>query len=87
MALTALSREIAYRFVPFYSGTNAHVSQMARAELIEWQKMITFDALTPLYDAPMTTEHFTSILKEEGFEIRWLYDPDVSPLLARAVKK
>ena len=34
----------------------------------------------------MTTETFTRIIKEEGFEIQWLHDPPINPLLARAIK-
>lgn len=59
---------------------------MSDAENLEWEKFVTFDAFTPMHDQPMTTEQFTFILKDEGFEIDWLFDPETSPLLARATK-
>ena len=78
---------LAYRYNPFYYvGPSPLVAEMSNEELIEFERIITFDALTPAYDNPMTTETFTSILKEEGFDIVWLHDPEINPLLARAVK-
>lgn len=81
------TRELAYRFLPFYLQTNELMKRMGTSELIEWQRMVTFDALTPRYDSPMTSEEFRRILRDEGFEILWIHDPDVNPLIARAVRK
>lgn len=79
--------ELTYKFIPFYQApANGLLDNMSREEVIEWERMVTFDALTPAYDNPMTTEQFTSILKSEGFEIVWLHDPEDNPLLARAIK-
>jgi hypothetical protein len=57
-----------------------------RREAIELEKMITFDALTPKFDSPMSTEQFTRILTEEGFVIEHLEDGFISPLYATARK-
>jgi ubiquinone/menaquinone biosynthesis C-methylase UbiE len=88
MSRYPLTRGIAYSYIPYYlAPKNGFLDKMSKKEIIEWERMVTFDALTPMYDAPMSTEQFTSILKEEGFDIIWLHDPEVSPLLARAIRR
>lgn len=87
MALTPQTSELARRVVPFFKCPAELSSEMTRAEVIEWERMVTFDALTPRYDQPMTTEQFKSILVDEGFQIVWLFDPDTSPVIARAIKQ
>ncbi len=83
-----LSRELAYRFVPFYhlppSGEGAATSSRS---VIELEKQITFDALTPWHDHPMRAEDFRSIIESCGFEIIHLHNPPVSPLYCTAIRR
>ncbi len=88
MARTRFTKWLAYNFVPFYAAPKMSLFQdMSEREIFEWEKLVTFDALTPQFDLPMTTKTFTEIIEDEGFEIVRLFDPPVSPLLARAIKK
>ena len=86
LGLTSLSRELGRQWVPFYKCSRQQTEGMSRAEIIDFERLITFDALTPQFDLPMTTEKFTGILADEDFEVTWLFDPEVSPVIARAVK-
>jgi ubiquinone/menaquinone biosynthesis C-methylase UbiE len=78
---------LAYRFIPFYKVTKAGVyADVSRREAIELEKMITFDALTPKFDSPMSTELLKRILVEEGFTIEYLEDGLITPVYATARK-
>ena len=78
----------AYRYVPFYRvHRRGIIADMGKDEAIEFEKMITFDALTPKFDSPMSTEQFTRILTEEGFVIEHLEDGLASPIYATARKR
>jgi hypothetical protein len=89
--LHALGRpagRIAHRFVPFYRvTTTGATSAMGKREVIEFAKMITFDALTPKYDSPMATQRLRTILTEEGFDIEHLEDRYASPVYATARRR
>lgn len=77
----------AYRYVPFYRVNPTGVYAMvSKKEAIELEKMITFDALTPKYDSPMTTSQLKSILVDEGFIIEHIEDRFPSPVYATARK-
>ena len=84
-----LTRLLALNFVPFYhyDRRSAESCGMSDAERLEWEKLATFDALTPRFDAPVTTRRFTSVLAEEGFEVRQLFDPPTSPIICTAVRR
>lgn len=78
----------AYRFVPFYwAQRTGQIAGMGKKEAIEFEKMITFDALTPKYDSPMSTSRLQSILAEEHFVIEHLEDRYASPVYATARKQ
>jgi SAM-dependent methyltransferase len=85
---TRWTRSLAYRFIPFY-----HVSPKGEggtqtdAQLIELEKAVTFDALTPWYDSPMRTEDLREIIEAAGFRILHLHDPRVSPVCCTAVRE
>jgi hypothetical protein len=80
-------RNLAYRFIPFYRiEKNGVYASVSTREAIELEKMITFDALTPKYDSPMSTEQLTRILTEEDFAIEYLEDRFASPVYATARK-
>jgi 2-polyprenyl-3-methyl-5-hydroxy-6-metoxy-1,4-benzoquinol methylase len=82
-----VTKFLAVNFVPFYKAPVGGIhSEMTDEENLEWEKLVTFDALTPAYDKPMSTKKFVAILKDEGFEISELFDPPKSPLIAQAVK-
>jgi len=80
-------QKLAYQFIPFYRVDPSGYYDVPLAELIELEKMITFDALTPKYDSPMSTEELKRILTEEGFVIEHLEDRHISPVYATARKK
>lgn len=75
--------DLAYRFVPLNhsAGMYAHLGPERELEL---EKLITFDALTPRFDNPMTEASFTRTLAEEGFAIDHLATDEQEPLYATA---
>jgi len=79
---------ISYRLVPFeYYESFADFNEK---ELIELEKLVTFDALTPSYDLPMTWNELKSIVEENGFKILFSHpNPNGSPiyLTAQRVKR
>ena len=69
-------RQFARQFIPFYRKADADVHQMSLRQVVEVEKLITFDALTPAHDHPMTGEEFFGSILEEGFEIETKFDND-----------
>ncbi len=78
------SRDLAYRFLPFYRKEGAAREGMTQQDLIELEKLITFDALTPFYDQPMSSEEFLGTISAAGFEILHRHDPEGSPIYCTA---
>lgn len=73
---------------PFhYLPPGMYPTQMTRGELIELEKLITFDALTPTFDRPMSSKHFRRIIESEGFEILNFHATRVSVVYATARRK
>jgi SAM-dependent methyltransferase len=82
------SARFAYRFVPFYRLPEVgEGSETSEQSIIELEKQITFDALTPWHDHPMTSEEFRSIIESCGFEILNFFDPPTSPMWCTAVRR
>lgn len=79
-------QDFAYQYIPWYWMNPSGYYDLQLDELIELEKMITFDALTPKYDFPMATEKLVEILTEEGFSIDHLEDSFISPVYATARK-
>jgi 2-polyprenyl-3-methyl-5-hydroxy-6-metoxy-1,4-benzoquinol methylase len=79
-------KNLTYRFIPFYKLHTTGFYAVPRREAIGLEKMITFDALTPKYDSPISTEKLTTILTEEGFTIEYIEDRLTSPVYATARK-
>lgn len=79
----SITRFFAYNFIPFYYKTPIIHSIEKHIEL---EKLITFDALTPKHDHPMTSKDFFKTIEEEGFEILYKHDPKISPLWCTARK-
>jgi len=78
----------AYRFIPFYHlPATAEGGATARASVLELEKQITFDALTPWHDHPMDSGEFRAILEQAGFRITHFFDPVHSPIYATAVRQ
>lgn len=73
---------LAYGFIPFYrvQGDGDH------RRFIELEKLITFDALTPMYDQPMSSRTFRRVIESEGFTIQHIWDPLGSPIYCTAVR-
>lgn len=83
-----LTRALAYRFLPFFKHPDAgEGSRTSEESIIELEKQITFDALTPWHDHPMRSEEFRSIIEGAGFEILHLTDPPVSPIYCTAIRR
>lgn len=79
--------KFSYKYLPFYRVHRSdYYANMSKKEIIEFEKMITFDALTPKYDSPMTTDQLKSILIEEGFVIEHLEDRFPTPVYTTARK-
>ena len=83
-----VTAELAYRFIPFYKlPAIGEGSATSSESIIELEKQITFDALTPWHDHPMQTEDFRQVIETSGFEILHFTDPAVSPLLCTAIRR
>jgi hypothetical protein len=80
------SRFFAYNWIPFYRLPEASASQLSAEAVLELERSITFDALTPRHDHPMSSRTFRSILISEGFRIDHIFDPPTSPMYATAVR-
>lgn len=78
-------RVAARSFLPF--DATAQYGDLGREQMIELSKLITFDALTPRYDKPMTSRRFRSIIESEGFEIVHFGELKTSPVYCTAVKR
>ena len=79
-----IGKGIAKQFVPF-----EYVRQygdLSPRQILELEKLVTFDALTPRHDHPMTTKQFREIIEGEGFRIEHMRDPRKSPLYCTAVR-
>lgn len=84
----AVTRALAYRFLPFFKHPEVgEGSRTSEESIIELEKQITFDALTPWHDHPMKSEAFRSIIENAGFEILHFTDPPVSPMYCTAVRR
>ena len=59
---------------------------MSEADLIELEKLITFDALTPKYDQPMSSRKFRLIIESEGFKVVNFHASRVSVVYATAIR-
>ena len=74
----------AYNFIPFYHFVR---DDLTEEQLIEFEKLGTFDALIPEHDHPMTSKQFFGTIENLGFDIVNKHDPKGSPLWCTAVKK
>ena len=82
------TRTFAYRFIPFYhKGSQKDVQGLSENQVIDLERLITFDALTPAHDHPMSSEDFFGTIERCGFEIKFKHDPDGSPQYCTAIKK
>jgi ubiquinone/menaquinone biosynthesis C-methylase UbiE len=79
-----VGKTIAKQFVPFEY--IREFGNFGPQQMLELEKLVTFDALTPLYDRPMTSKKFRQIIQREGFRIEHLRDPSSSPLYCTAVR-
>ena len=78
------ARLLAYNFVPFERLPTT--DQRSREERIDLCKLVTFDALTPKYDKPMTWRAMRRIVESEGFTIRHAEHRSTMPLWCTAVR-
>ena len=79
-----IGKTIAKQFVPF---EYIHeFGNLGPKQILELEKLVTFDALTPLYDCPISSKKFRKIIREEGFRIEYMRDPKSSPIYCTAVR-
>lgn len=83
--LGSRGRRISYEWVPYYH--YRRYADLGPERLRELEQLNTFDALTPAYDNPLSTEEFTQIIESEGFAIEHLHVDEVSPVFCTAVKR
>lgn len=79
-------RAFTYRFVPleYYK----EYGLFNEKEIIELEKLVTFDALTPKFDLPMTWQTMKDIVEKMGYEIKFFNDnPNGSPIYLTAVRR
>jgi SAM-dependent methyltransferase len=76
---------ISYEWVPYCHYPK--FQDLGPERLRELEQLNTFDALTPAYDIPMTTEEFTGVIESEGFVIEHLHEDEVTPVWCTAVKR
>lgn len=81
-------RALRYQYIPwYYVYRQGEYRDMTPAQRVELEKMITFDALTPAYDNPMTTQELINALRRNNIEIVSLEDGLISPVYATGRKK
>lgn len=81
-----LTKWFAYNFIPFTYGKR--FANFSDEQMLELEKLITFDALTPRYDKPMRWKTLKRIVEDEGFEIAYYNDnPKGSPIYLTARRK
>ncbi len=79
-----IGKGVSYCFIPFYHYPNLGLDPN---QLRDFESLLTFDALTPAYDLPMTSQKFRRIIEAEGFEIEHFYEHPISPVYCTAVKR
>ncbi len=87
MQNNARLKRIAFSYIPLEYTDSFH--DFSKSEILELEKLVTFDALTPKYDNPMKWEEMKAIVEEMGFSIIHSHpNPDGSPiyLTARRIK-
>jgi ubiquinone/menaquinone biosynthesis C-methylase UbiE len=82
-------RLISYSFVPFESfGRHSEWRGMVDDKrLYELLQLITFDALTPQYDKPMSWRTMQTILTEEGFSVRHAHTSTYTSIWSTSVRQ
>ena len=79
-----LGKSVARQFVPFEY--IREYGNLGKERLLELEKLVTFDALTPQHDHPMTSRQFRNTIEGEGFRIERIRDPKMSPLYCTAIR-
>jgi hypothetical protein len=81
------ARSFRHQYLPWYFvQASGEYRNMNTKQRIELEKMITFDALTPAYDNPMTTDELINALKRNNISIVSLEDGMISPVYATGQK-
>jgi hypothetical protein len=78
-------RRLGEEWVPYYH--YPRFLDLGPERLRELEQLNTFDALTPVYDLPLTTQEFCGVIESEGFRIEHLRELDPSPVFCTAVKE
>jgi len=83
-ARNSLVKLVAHNTIPF-ERLQAY-GDKSREERLELGKLVTFDALTPKYDKPMTWRHMRKVLTSEGMSIRFSEHRPSFPLWCTSVR-
>lgn len=71
-------------FIPFdYAPSYGSLNEQ---QLLELDKLCTFDALTPTHDHPMSTRTLVKTIEAEGFHVDYINNHPINPVLATATK-
>ena len=63
-----LGKKFAYQYIPFYF-IREELKGLKLNQIINIERLITFDALTPAYDSPISNKDFLNTIVEAGFDI------------------
>lgn len=63
---SSIGRAIACDFVPWYYVSPKSNSGLSEAQLVEMEQHVTFDAMPPWHDHPMSSRTFLKVIEEEG---------------------
>lgn len=80
------TKALAYNFLPWFYVDPRHFPAMNGQQILDMARHITFDALTPWHDHPMTSRAFFGTIEAEGFRIEHRFDPTVTPMWCTARK-
>lgn len=79
------TRNFSYRFIPFEYYKS--YQDFNKKKLIELEKLVTFDALSPKFDNPISWEQLEQVVIKGGFEILFEnQNPEGSPIYLTARK-
>lgn len=80
-------RLVSYSFVPFesFGQTSEWRTLLDEKRLYELCQLVTFDALTPQYDNPMSWRTMEKILAEEGFSVRHAHTSPLTSIWSTSV--
>lgn len=89
LATKKYTRKLSSRWIPFYRKSGQKdIKGLSKEEVIDLERLITFDALTPAHDHPMSHDDLFVTIADEGFEVLHKFSPENGSLqFCTAIKK